>query len=682
MVPSRPLDAVYDSIYTVSRSSGPFRKSAALRAAFAAASNNQKSRTGSANQAPPGYGAISGAHRVKYHQRPVLPHLHAEPPEVLLAPTAPPASLGAKKRSQDDDDASPTRSVGVQTMYRDSEAQTDPYSPDYTIKQSLTGKQESPEVLTLLHLHHQKGLPAGPAEIEVIERNRKKKAFEASLPPMTDEASFLLRKAMMETQETREWAYREAEIDALHEQRVELLRNALQERDKENEFLAEQRLEVLRQRLLHEKENTMERIQQERVTALRKLTKKRQHGHATSPRRDLRRDIIAEYADFGSKVYAPVTRGGKAGKVEIRELGIEREQYQQLDVLQEFETVIPSKMLVPSKLKPPSKAVRTAKDRKEAAIAAHLLKMESIIKKNKERGDADSPGGVGTAPSSPSTLLSRKRAQQQQQQLLMTRPPTPDYSLQRDDADDAMEDAVRLLQQLLRGRAVQNMMFDGRERRAELIQELRASDEAAAEAAKAAHNAGAELDEEETRVAASTMRKAEGEVISEMLDVLYKELDRAREIAKQRTFVDEAAEQRRRREVEEGGRRQAEDLVREREDEVFRHVERVHQETAMDWIDDLLQDVVKEQAHVAAMGELQVHSAAVGPMVLALERAGDSDEVVVKELVASLLLPQVQRQQLQHQVAQEERKYVTAVHALLTEATKTKQQKDDGTRTQ
>ncbi|GLE10240.1 hypothetical protein PINS_up022278 [Pythium insidiosum] len=287
------------------------------------------------------------------------------------------------------------------------------------------------------------------------------------------------------------------------------------------------------------------------------------------------------------------------------------------------------------------------------------------------------------APSSPSTLLSRKRAQQQQQQLLMTRPPTPDYAQQRDDADDAVEDAVRLLQQLLRGRAVQNMMFDGRERRTELIQELRASDEAAAAAAQATHNVGAELDEEEARVAASTMRKAEGEVISEMLDVLYKELDRAREIAKQRAFVDEAAEQRRRREVEEGGRRQAEDLVREREDEVFRHVERVHQETAMDWIDDLLQDVVREQAHVAAMGELQVHSAAVGPMVLALERDGNSDEAVVKELVASFLLPQVQRQQLQHQLAQEERKYVTAAHAMLTEALlKQRQLQDGGSSTQ
>ncbi|GLE10239.1 hypothetical protein PINS_up022277 [Pythium insidiosum] len=132
---------------------------------------------------------------------------------------------------------------------------------------------------------------------------------------------------MMETQETREWAYREAEIDELHEQRVELLRHALQERDKENEFLAEQRLEVLRQRLLHEKENTMERIQQERVTALRKLT--RSASTATRRRRGATcgATSLPSTPTLARACTRPVTRGGKAGKVEIRELGIEREQF-------------------------------------------------------------------------------------------------------------------------------------------------------------------------------------------------------------------------------------------------------------------------------------------------------------------------------------------------------------------
>ena len=37
-------------------------------------------------------------------------------------------------------------------------------------------------------------------EVEMIERAREKKAFENSLPPTTDEASFHLRRKMMEQQ--------------------------------------------------------------------------------------------------------------------------------------------------------------------------------------------------------------------------------------------------------------------------------------------------------------------------------------------------------------------------------------------------------------------------------------------------------------------------------------------------
>lgn len=41
------------------------------------------------------------------------------------------------------------RSVGIQTQYRDSEAQTDPYTPDYQLVEG-----EEPEVLAIAHMKH------------------------------------------------------------------------------------------------------------------------------------------------------------------------------------------------------------------------------------------------------------------------------------------------------------------------------------------------------------------------------------------------------------------------------------------------------------------------------------------------------------------------------------------------
>lgn len=58
-----------------------------------------------------------------------------------------------------------------------------------------------------------RGLPAGLAEVEMIERARAKRAWEASLPPLADLEQMEKRRKMMEEQERKEWAFREQEIE-------------------------------------------------------------------------------------------------------------------------------------------------------------------------------------------------------------------------------------------------------------------------------------------------------------------------------------------------------------------------------------------------------------------------------------------------------------------------------------
>ena len=81
-------------------------------------------------------------------------------------------------------------------MYRESQTQTDPFTPDYIIERGQT-----PEVLTIEHLKFGSGLPASMAEMELIENMREKRAFEQALPPTSDEACFILRRRLMEDQE-------------------------------------------------------------------------------------------------------------------------------------------------------------------------------------------------------------------------------------------------------------------------------------------------------------------------------------------------------------------------------------------------------------------------------------------------------------------------------------------------
>ncbi|RYG43068.1 hypothetical protein EON68_00970, partial [archaeon] len=85
-------------------------------------------------------------------------------------------------------EADGSRSIGIQTMYRDSAAQTEPYTPAVV----LAPGTKPPEVLKLAGLRvggtPGASLPAGRAEIEAIELARRRARLEASLPPTTDEA--------------------------------------------------------------------------------------------------------------------------------------------------------------------------------------------------------------------------------------------------------------------------------------------------------------------------------------------------------------------------------------------------------------------------------------------------------------------------------------------------------------
>jgi len=57
------------------------------------------------------------------------------------------------------------------------------------------------------------GLPAGLAEIEMIERARAKRLWEVGLPALHDSQQVDKRRKMMEQQELSEWATREREIE-------------------------------------------------------------------------------------------------------------------------------------------------------------------------------------------------------------------------------------------------------------------------------------------------------------------------------------------------------------------------------------------------------------------------------------------------------------------------------------
>ncbi len=151
---------------------------------------------------------VDGKDRYKFARRPIIPFLSSIPPYVLLDNYRAQEIENEKLKEMNRPPTSFTKTIGIQTDYRDGEAQTDPYTPEYVVK---PGTQ--PELLTLITLSYGRGLPVGLAEVEMIERARAKRAWEATLPPINDPSQWVNRLKMMTEMERKEWLFREQEIE-------------------------------------------------------------------------------------------------------------------------------------------------------------------------------------------------------------------------------------------------------------------------------------------------------------------------------------------------------------------------------------------------------------------------------------------------------------------------------------
>merc|ERR1719359_956173 len=110
------------------------------------------------------------------------------------------------------------------------------------------------------------------------------------------------------------------------------------------------------------------------------------------------------------------------------------------------------------------------------------------------------------------------------------------------EADSTEVDvAIILLQRLLRGRMVQNSVYEAKEKRRELIEELR-SVEALDETQEAWEEARANLAKEQHDCAAvdSTLGLLQGDAVGRSLDYLSKELVHQDEEARLRAIMEQA----------------------------------------------------------------------------------------------------------------------------------------------
>ena len=148
------------------------------------------------------------------------------------------------------------------------------------------------------------------------------------------------------------------------------------------------------------------------------------------------------------------------------------------------------------------------------------------------------------------------------------------------------------------------MMFEGKEKRLDLISELRATEE---------YKNSSDLQEEKNlieiyqeRILDGVSEAIQSDIISKTMDNLSKELVRLKQERRIAGMVRLAEDVRRRREAEESGRRQAEQILREREDVLYQELMSVHQGSVDSYLQNVFGNTIDKTSSVQAFQEAKL----------------------------------------------------------------------------
>ena len=344
--------------------------------------------------------------------------------------------------------------------------------------------------------------------------------------------------------------------------------------------MASQRIESMRLLRMEEREKVLQKIKIKRIKALRRLALKRDTVNPTLSE-GTGKDIIDSYFNKGSDVYAPNQREGrlKAGKDQHFNVATRTAPLTHLENINDFESSLPGNMYTTNSEVTKIGTAGFGKSKGAGAVTEHRLtsaaqrairmtkkdieEMHQILLQKKYAKTEDTNASLASRPS---TVESSKTPSKSSSKKVRGRPNTPDHTSNRLSSstdDDGYLLAVALLQRLVRGRAEQNVMFEGKMRKKELIRELKIA-EMVTQKERLVKQSVAEKDAEhkaqrEAILEESVINTIAGSATSSILLALAQEKERIESMKNLETLSKEYALERYHREATESGRRQKED---------------------------------------------------------------------------------------------------------------------------
>ena len=429
---------------------------------------------------------------------------------------------------------------------------------------------------------------------------------------------------MTKEQEFREWTQKEQEMKEINNERLLKLQQLLEEREKELEEQRLAKIDQLKSKKIEEVETQILKTRKTRVKIIRGIEKAKENFN----RKDkFKRDIIHQYTSFGSKVYAPLTRDGHNPDRHPFKLDIKSEYLTSYEGLSEIETQV-------------------SEDTSRHNIDIRQMERQYLgsLKKGEKihiNAIEDAFKSIQNQEQKQKEELELEEQKRRDEELLAKQKNKPE---EKTNNQFLYQEEIILFQRLLRGRKEQILMLEGKRNRSELIKELRAADNL--------KNIG--VSEEENKLLENYVEKLtngvvdaiQGQTISQSLDFLSKQLLRIKEEQKINAIVLMAENERRKREAEEMGRRQAEHIIRDRQDLMYKDILEVNQATMDSYINNLFSNTVKNVSKNQVMREIEIKANKLNKIVDKIENGIIGDDVRVRDLVSSFIIPEIDRKKI------------------------------------
>lgn len=147
------------------------------------------------------------------------------------------------------------RTMAIQTVYRESSAQTKPFLPECYVEEVI----DIPEVVHIANMIDSISYP-GLKEVEIIERSRKRRQWEMSLPPINAPEEIASRVTALEAFEWEEWIAREKDINECQQARLKIVADLIAKREKRHKNSTNLKLENCKRRALVERNRQKEML--------------------------------------------------------------------------------------------------------------------------------------------------------------------------------------------------------------------------------------------------------------------------------------------------------------------------------------------------------------------------------------------------------------------------------------